>query len=48
MYSPLISTVYGQVYWTVMDAVDLDEALVKRFEGKTMVRRRGGENTPSL
>lgn len=37
VYSPLISTVYGQVYWTVMDAVALPDDIVKRFDNKTMV-----------
>eukprot|EP00729_Bicosta_minor_P020806 gene20806-29954_t len=36
VYSPLISTVYGQVYWTVMDAVALPDDIVKRFDNKTM------------
>eukprot|EP00501_MAST-03F_sp_TOSAG23-6_P000551 GSMAST32.ASY1.ANO1.572.1 assembled CDS len=35
-YSPLISTRYGEVYWTMMDPVPLDKALVERFKGKTM------------
>lgn len=28
---------YGQVYWTVMDAVALPDDIVKRFDNKTMV-----------
>ena len=27
---------YGEVYWTMMDAVPLDQALVERFKGKVM------------
>ena len=38
VYSPVISTLYGQVFWTVMDPVPLPPAIVKRFAGKTMVR----------
>merc|ERR1711970_1082912 len=36
VYSPPISTTYGQVFWTMMDPVPLDPALVARFKGKTM------------
>lgn len=36
VYSPIISTVYGQVYWTAMDAVPLPPDIVKKFAGKTM------------
>lgn len=36
MYSPLISTTYGQVYWTGMDAVPLPDDIVKQFAGKVM------------
>ena len=35
-YSPAISTKYGEVFWTMMDPVPLDEALVARFKGHTM------------
>ena len=34
MYSPPISTRYGQVYWTMMDKVPLPDAIVKRFDNK--------------
>ena len=27
---------YGEVYWTMMDPVPLDDALVARFKDKTM------------
>merc|ERR1712012_870445 len=36
VYSPPISTTYGEVFWTMMDPVPLDPALVARFKGKTM------------
>merc|ERR1711953_1139632 len=36
VYSPPISTTYGQVFWTMMDPVPLDSGLVARFKGKTM------------
>lgn len=36
VYSPEISTVYGQVYWTMMDAVPLPKEIIERFDGKTM------------
>ena len=36
VYSPLISTQYSEVYWTMMDPVALDTDLVARFQGKTM------------
>jgi len=36
VYSPPISTTYGQVFWTMMDPVPLDPDLVTRFKGKTM------------
>ena len=36
VYSPEISTVYGQVYWTQMDDVPLPPDIVKRFANKTI------------
>merc|ERR1719334_3053548 len=36
VYSPPISSRYGEVFWTMMDPVPLDEDIVKRFAGKTM------------
>ena len=36
VYSPLISTLYGQVFWTVMDPVPLPAEVVAQFKGKTM------------
>ena len=36
VYSPPISTKYSEVYWTMMDPVELDKDLVARFQGKTM------------
>ena len=36
VYTPPISTTYGQVFWTMMDPVPLDPDLVARFKGKTM------------
>ncbi len=27
---------YGEVYWTMMDSVDLDSKVVERFDGKVM------------
>ena len=36
VYSPKISTLYSQVYWTRMDKVELPADIVKRFDGKTM------------
>jgi hypothetical protein len=36
VYSPLISTRYGQVFWTVMDPTPLPPDIVKRFNGKTL------------
>ena len=35
-YSPLIETRYSQVFWTMMKAVPLPQALVERFAGKVM------------
>ena len=31
VYSPPISTKYSEVYWTMMDPVELDKDLVARF-----------------
>jgi len=36
VYSPPISTRYGEVFWTMMDPVPLDKKLVERFAGKAM------------
>jgi len=36
VYSPTITSHYAQVWWTMMDPVALDPALVKRFANKTM------------
>jgi hypothetical protein len=36
VYSPPISTKYGQVFWTMMDEVQLDPQLVQRFDNKTI------------
>jgi len=36
VYSPAIRSRYAQVYWTLMESVPLDEAIVKRFANKTM------------
>ena len=32
----MISTLYGQVFWTVMDPVPLPPAIVAQFKDKTM------------
>jgi hypothetical protein len=34
VYSPLISTMYGQVYWMMMNATPLLLAIVQQFDGK--------------
>merc|ERR1719500_186410 len=36
VYSPPISTKYSEVFWTMMEPVPLDAALVSRFQGQTM------------
>lgn len=36
VYSPEISTLYSQVYWTRMNKVDLPANIVKKFDEKTM------------
>merc|ERR1711909_163295 len=36
VYSPPISTRYGEVFWTMMDPVPLDKKLVEKFAGKAM------------
>jgi hypothetical protein len=36
VYSPKISTLYSQVFWTQLDKVELPENIVKRFANKTM------------
>ena len=35
-YSPVISTQYSEVYWTMMDPVPLDQDVVDKFKGKIM------------
>jgi len=36
VYSPPITTKYGEVYWTMMDEVALEKEIVDRFDGKVM------------
>jgi hypothetical protein len=36
IYSDPIRTVYGQVYWKMMDPIPLPPEIVSRFDGKTM------------
>ena len=36
VYSPVISTKYGEVFWTMMDPVPLDKDIVDKFSGKIM------------
>jgi len=36
VYSPPISSRYGEVFWTMMDPVPLDKEIVDRFNGKAM------------
>eukprot|EP00117_Sycon_ciliatum_P029408 scpid52803/ scgid23424/ len=36
VYTPPIVTRYGEVFWTMMDPVELDAELVAKFKGKTM------------
>ena len=36
VYSPPIKSQYAQVFWTLMEPVPLDPALVKRFANKTV------------
>ena len=36
VYSPLISSQYSEVYWTMMDPVPLDTAVKEKFKGKIM------------
>ncbi len=36
VYSPTISTLYSQVFWTTLPTVDLPADVVARFKGKTM------------
>ena len=35
-YSPMISTQYSEVYWTMMDPVPLDQEIIDKFKGKTL------------
>eukprot|EP00494_Astrolonche_serrata_P025048 UN25309 len=37
VYSPPIQSRYGEVFWTMMEAVPLPDNIVKRFSNKTMV-----------
>ena len=39
VYSPPITTRYGQIYWTMMDAVPLPADVIARFANKTMAIR---------
>jgi len=34
VYSPPISSKYGDVYWTMMDPVTLPDTIIKRFNNK--------------
>ena len=36
VYSPEISTKYGEVFWTMMDPVPLDKDIVNKFSGNIM------------
>ena len=36
VYSPQIKTLYGQVFWTMMEGTPLPPAIVERFKNKTM------------
>lgn len=36
VYSPPITSRYGDVYWTMMPSISLDSKLISRFEGKVM------------
>ena len=36
IYSPIITSKYGEVYWTMMEAVKLPNNIVDRFANKTM------------
>ena len=36
VYSPEISTKYGEVFWTMMDPVPLNKDIVDKFSGKIM------------
>jgi len=36
VYSPEISTKYGEVFWTMMDPVPLDKDVIDKFSGKIM------------
>ena len=36
VYSPLIRTAYGEVYWRMMDEVPLPQDIVDRFDGRVM------------
>ena len=36
VYSPPISTRYGDVYWTMMDSVNLPQNITQRFDNKVM------------
>lgn len=36
VYSPVIKTQYSEVFWRMMDAVPLPDAIISRFQNKTM------------
>jgi len=36
VYTPPISSKYGDVFWTMMDPIPLDKDIVERFNGKTL------------
>ena len=36
VYSPVITSKYSEVFWTMMDPVPLDQAVVDKFKGKVM------------
>jgi len=36
VYTPPIRTVYGEVFWTMMDTINLPEDIVNRFDNKTI------------
>jgi len=35
-YSPVINSKYSEVYWTMMDPVPLEQAVIDKFKGKTL------------
>ena len=36
VYSPNVTTRYGEVFWTMTDPVDLPQEIIEKFKGKTM------------